>query len=86
MTSLSIIMKISRISEIERIISLHQFRTMSQKCIGRWFVAQLISWGVPYMLVRDNPIKSLKRVIKWISRTYFDIYICGDDKDKYAQD
>ena len=39
---------------------------------------------VPYMLVRDNPIKSLKRVIKWISRTYFNIYIWGDDKDKYA--
>lgn len=39
---------------------------------------------VPYMLVRDNPIKSLKHVIKWISRTYFNIYIWGDDKDRYA--
>lgn len=39
---------------------------------------------VPKVLIRDNPIKSLRRIYKWILRTYFNIYMNEEDKIKFT--
>lgn len=39
---------------------------------------------IPKVLIRDNPIKSLGRVYRWVLRTYFNIYKNEEDKIKFT--